>query len=114
MGAVQLPATHSSPPEQSLGFEQGQGPALPPHASHAPAMHALPSPQSSFVVQSFFGPGSVPGAEHKPDLQTSPFGHGTASEHVTVHPAAVHTEPGGQLVCPVHAVFVGGATFEQP
>jgi hypothetical protein len=113
-GAVQLPATHSRPAEQSLGFEHGHGPAVPPHASHAPATHALPSPQSSFVVQSFFGPGSVAGAEQSPALQTSPFGHGTASEHVVVQPLAVQTDPGGQLVAPVHAVFVGGATFAQP
>jgi hypothetical protein len=66
------------------------------------------------VVQSFFVPGSTAGAEQRPALQTSPFAHGTASEHVVVQPLAVQTEPAGQLDVPVHAECVGGATLEQP
>jgi hypothetical protein len=72
----------------------GHGPAVPPHASQAPAMQALPSPQSAFVVQSFFVPGVVAGAAQSPSLQTSPFAQGTPSEQVVVQPFEVQTEPG--------------------
>jgi len=92
----------------------GQGPAEPPHASQVPATQALPSPQSLFVEQSFFAPGSTAGAEQSPALQTSPFAHGTPSEHVDVQPVAVQTEPAAQLDAPVQAALEGGATVEQP
>ena len=49
-------------------------------------------------MQSFVVPGSVVGAAQSPFLQTSPFGHSISPEHVVVQPAAVHTDPGGQLV----------------
>jgi hypothetical protein len=92
----------------------GQGPAEPPQAWHVLATHALPEPQSLFVVQSFFGPGLIAGAAQSPALQTSPFAQGTPSEQVAVQPLAVQTEPAGQLEAPVHAVLAGGATVEQP
>lgn len=92
----------------------GHGPLAPPHASHLPLTHALPSPQSALVVQSFVAPGSVVGVAQRPLLQTSPFGHSISAEHVVVHPAAVQTEPGGQLLLPVHGVFEGGVTAVQP
>ena len=69
---------------------QGHGPAAPPQASQVPETHALPSPQSLFVVQSFLAPGSVAGAAQRPALQTSPLAQGMASEHVVVQPAAGH------------------------
>jgi hypothetical protein len=74
----------------------------------------LPSPQSLFVVQSFVGPGSTAGAEQSPSLQTSPFAHGAPSEHVVVQPSEVQTEPAAQLDAPVHGVFGGALTLEQP
>ena len=77
-------------------------------------MQALPSPQSAFVVQSFFVPGVVAGAAQSPSLQTSPFAQGTPSEQVVVQPFEVQTEPGWQLDAPVQATFAGGATVEQP
>ena len=116
-GAVHEPATHAWPEAQSVAavaVVHGHGPAEPPHASHEPATQALPSPQSLLVVQSFFAPGSTVGAAQSPALQTSPFAHGTASEHAVVQPLAVQTEPEGQLDAPVHAAWVGGATPEQP
>jgi hypothetical protein len=51
-GAVHLPATQVSPPEQSTVAVQGHGPAVPPQASHLLSTQALPSPQSAFVVHS--------------------------------------------------------------
>jgi hypothetical protein len=110
---VQEPATHAWPWPQSVAAWQGHGPALPPHASQAPATQVPPA-QSAFVVQSFFGPGSTPGGAHSPLLQTSPFAHGTPSEQVCAQPVAVHTEPGAQLAAPVQAARAGGATLEQP
>ena len=47
-------------------------------------------------------------------MQTSPFAHGTPSEHVVVQPVAVQTEPAAQLDAPVQAALEGGATVEQP
>jgi hypothetical protein len=117
LGEVHDPEAQTWPAEQSVvavAAVHGQGPAAPPQASHVPATHALPSPQSLFVVQSFLAPGSIAGAEQRPALQTSPLAQGTASEHVVVQPAAVHTDPAGQLEAPVHAFFAGGATLEQP
>jgi hypothetical protein len=117
VGEVHDPATHVCPGEQSVAavaVVQAHGPAAPPQASQVPPTHALPSPQSLFVVHSFCGPGSVVGAEQSPALQTSPLAQGTASEHVVVQPPAVQTEPAGQLEAPVHACFAGGATLEQP
>jgi hypothetical protein len=72
--------------------------------------------QSAFVVQSFFAfaPGSTAGAAQRPALQTSPFAHATPSEQVWAQPLAVQTEPGAQLVAPVHGWRAGGATLEQP
>jgi hypothetical protein len=116
-GAVHDPATQAWPLAQSaaaVAGVHGQGPERPPHDSQVPAAHALPTPQSLFVVQSFFVPGSVPGAAQRLVLQISPFAQGTPSEHVVVQPAAVQTDPGAQLEVPVHAVFAGGATVEQP
>jgi hypothetical protein len=117
VGEVHDPPTHAWPLAQSVAVVavvHGQGPAEPPHASHVPATQALPSPQSLFVVQSFFAPGSTAGAEQSPALQTSPFAHGMLSEHVVVQPVAVQTEPAAQLDAPVHAALAGGATVEQP
>jgi hypothetical protein len=116
-GEVHEPPTHAWPLAQSVAAVaavQGHGPAEPPHASQVFATQALPSPQSAFVVQSFFAPGSTVGAAQRPFLQTSPFAHGMLSEHVAVQPVAVQTEPAAQLEAPVHACFVGGATVEQP
>ena len=53
--------------------------------------------ESLFVVQSFFGPGSVCGDVQTPLLQTVPFGQAASSEHVCAQPLCVHTEPGLQL-----------------
>lgn len=114
VGEVHDPEAHVWPAAQSVAAAQGQGPAVPPHAWQAPAMQVLPSPQSLFVVQSFVPPGSVPGAEQSPALQTSPLAHGRSSEQAVVQPLAVQTEPAGQLEAPVHACFAGGATLEQP
>jgi len=116
-GEVHEPATHAWPLAQSVAavaVVHGQGPAVPPHASQVFATQALPSPQSAFVVQSFFAPGSTAGAEQSPPLQTSPFAHGMLSEHVVVQPVAVQTEPAAQLAAPVHACLAGGVTVEQP
>jgi hypothetical protein len=116
-GEVHDPEEQVWPAAQSVAavsVVHGHGPAVPPHASQLPAMQALPSPQSAFVVQSFLAPGSLVGAEQSPDLQTSPLAQGTASEHVVVQPLAVQTEPSGQLAAPVHAFLAGGATLEQP
>lgn len=77
-------------------------------------MHAFPSVQSDLVVHSFFVPGSDAGGVQTPDLQTSPFGQGASSEHVTEQPFDVQTDPGGQLTLPVQGVFVGAAMTEQP
>jgi hypothetical protein len=111
--AVHEPATHACPWLQSAAAWHGHGPALPPHASQTPATQVPPA-QSALVVQSFLGPGSMAGAAQSPLLQTSPFAHGTPSEHVCVQPLAVHTEPGAQLAAPVQAECAGGATLEQP
>jgi hypothetical protein len=58
-GAVHLPATHESPPLQSLATVHGQGPAVPPHALHALSTQIFPSPQSDFVVHSTVFGGSL-------------------------------------------------------
>jgi len=113
-GAVQAPATQMSPPEQSAVVSHGQGPALPPHASHLPALQVLPSPQSAFVVHSFTGPGSVPGGEQRLFWHVSPFGQFASSWQESVQPVAVQTSPGLQLVFPVHVAWAGARTGEHP
>jgi hypothetical protein len=115
--SVQEPATQAWPVVQSVvtvASVQGQGPALPPHALHALATHALPGPQSAFVVQSFLPPGSIDGGEQSPFLQISPLAQGTASEQVVAQPVAVQTWPGSQLLAPLQALCVGGVTLAQP
>jgi len=74
----------------------------------------LPSPQSAFVVHSFFGPGSFFGAEHTPLLHTVPFGHAASSEHVCAHPLFVQTDPAAQLDEPVQGCVAGADTVVQP
>jgi hypothetical protein len=49
-GAVQAPAVQMSPPEQSVLVVQGQGPFVPPQASHVFETQTPASPQSLEVV----------------------------------------------------------------
>jgi hypothetical protein len=77
-------------------------------------MQTCPPAQSVFVVHSFFGPGSVFGAEQTPLLQTVPFGQVESSEQVCAQPALVHTDPGAQLVEPVQGCACGADTDEHP
>jgi hypothetical protein len=112
--AVHAPATQVNLSPQSFEVSHGHGPAFPPHASHVPALHALPSPQSAVVVHSLRGPGPVPGGEQSPSWQISPFGHCSFVEHSAAHPVAVQTVPGGQLALPVQAVRGGAFTREHP
>jgi hypothetical protein len=111
---VHDPPTQAWPLEQSVAAVQGHGPAVPPHAWQLPETHALPSPQSVFVVHSFFAPGSVEGAEQTPALHTSPFGQEPSSEHTVAHPVCVQTWPCPQLDVPVHGLCDGAAIFVQP
>jgi hypothetical protein len=112
--AVQAPATQVRPPEQSAVAVQGHGPEVPPHDSHVPALHALPSPQSALVEHSFFGPGAVPGAEQRPAWHVSPFGQVASVEQALVQPVAVQMDPAPQLAFPVQLGWAGERTGAQP
>jgi hypothetical protein len=60
----QEPETQASPVAQSACAVHAQGPAVPPHASHLPALQVLPWAQSVFWVHSLTVPGVVCGATH--------------------------------------------------
>jgi hypothetical protein len=112
---VHAPETQTSPPAQSAAFAHGHGPALPPQASHFPAAHALPSPQSAFVVHSTGAPASVPGAAQTPPApQASPFGQSAFAAQIERHPVAVQVSPAWQLVLPVQVGCAGALAREQP
>jgi hypothetical protein len=111
--AVHAPPEQTSPVVQSALLVQGQGPFVPPQATHLLPMQAPPA-QSAFVVHSSgVGTGSV-GARHVPDLQTVPLGHVASDWQMTTHPFSVQIWPCGQLELPVHLVGVGGGTGLQP
>jgi len=112
--SVHVPAMHACPAAQSAGFVHAQGPAVPPHASHTPPLQVWPAAQSAFVVQSFFGPGLVPGGVQRPSWHTSPRAQLASDEQVDEQPVAVQTEPAGQLDVPVQEGRAGGLTVEQP
>jgi hypothetical protein len=112
--SVQVPDTQAWPLAQSVAVWQGQGPAVPPQAWHAPPMHVLPPEQSAFVVHSLVVPTLVPGAEQKPPVQVSPCGQFELSTHCAAQPVVVQTEPGGHEAFPEQAARGGAETFEQP
>jgi hypothetical protein len=138
-GAVQVPAWHVRPPEQSVDTLHGHGPFDPPHAVHAPEVHALPAPhcwndvhdwgggathlfamqtllfpQSLSAVHSIGVPASAPGAAQSFPLQTVPCGHSDDAVQVCMQPTLVHTEPLLQPVEPVHGCGVGATSVWQP
>ena len=74
-GAVHTPPAHWSPLEQSALDAQGQGPFVPPQASHLLATQTPPFGQSPLVVHSFVGvpPSEAgPGGAQRPFVQTVP------------------------------------------
>jgi hypothetical protein len=111
--AVQDPATHVWSFAQSLGAEQGHGPAVPPHAGLVLASD-VPPPDGPASDEVTFVPGEVPGGEQRPLWHVSPFGHDASEMQVRAQPVVVQTAPLPHVESLEQAGCAGAVTFEQP
>ena len=94
---------------------QGQGPFVPPQASHCESRHTSPLGQSVLVVHWTGEPASVcVGGMHRPPVQTVPIGQSPLVVHCCSQPFVVRICPAGQLVFPVQGFTGGGLTDPQP
>ena len=112
---VQLPATHTSVPVQSVLVAHAQGPSAPPQAWHCPATQvAFPAQSLRWLHSRGFGGTVVVGATHTFAWQTSPRGQAVSVAHFFAHPSVVHTESAPQTALLWQGALVGGGTLAQP
>jgi hypothetical protein len=107
------PSAQTFPAPHSLEYVHAF--VLSTHLAHEPEpTHTWPFVQSAFVLQMRGLPGLVPGALHKPFVQTSPCGQSVSALQIGWHPVLVQIWFCWQSPVPEHFVGVGEGTAWQP